>query len=445
MRGPWRLTNVSIGENVGTNVGLSFDSLIQGLYTNQSTLPNPPLQSIHIENIDWTDFPIETLMWYTNIPTCEFLGNITIKETDNVRFETKRKMLRKFGEVDSEANPLYVTYSQRALTDFNLKGDTQTREVGEYLYEAIPDTVYANAFKRVDWSLIPNTTRATIDDDGVLTIDELYTEAEGTAVDVKCAITKLDGTMLEDTLHVRLFRRAPKVGDRLFTDASFGDTIDSQKTFCGVCFYVEDMGDYYDARFVAKENLSTGVTNPWGLYDNATNGITGVKLTDDASYDCYDTPVQNITSYGIPYADSNMITTDKYCETVDSEVNYKLFAATEAAGYGVKNTAGGGTDAAGNYANYIGVDTTEQIPQGQIDTVKIILHRNKLLEDSSMGIVPPTASGTLTEMDDLKAKMKALTDARGSVYAQFFYPSSSLCYAYQVLWPLLSFPNLQAY
>ena len=420
--------SIYIGNNVG---GIKTDELCQGLYTGQSTLSKPTLQSIHIENIDWTDFPIETLEWYMNRPTCEFKGKIAIKETDNVRFETKRKMLREFGEVDSEANPLYVTYSQRALTDFNLKGDTQTREVGEYLYEAIPDTVYANAFKRVDWSLIPNTTRATIDDDGVLTIDELYTEAEGTAVDVKCAITKLDGTMLEDTLHVRLFRRAPKVGDKLFTDASFDDTIDSQKTFCGVCFYVEDMGDYYDARFVANENLSTGVANPWGLYDNADNGITGVKLTDDESYDCYDTPVQNITSYGMPSAASDMITSDKYCETIDGDVDYKLFASTEAAGYGVKNTAGAGTNAAGNYANYIGVDATEQIPQGHIDTVKIILHRNKLLEDSSMGIVPPTASGTLTEMDDLKAKVKALTDARGSVYAQFFYPSSSLCYAYQ--------------
>ena len=420
-----------IGDNVSTNTNFSFQSIVKGIYDAQNGRSKPNLTSIHIENIDWKDFPIETLMWYTNIPTCEFLGKIAIKETDIVRFEAKRKMLRKFGEVDSETNPLYVTYSQRALTDFNLKGDTQTREVGEYLYEAIPDTVYANAFKRVDWSLIPNTTRATIDDDGVLTIDELYTEAEGTAVDVKCAITKLDGTVLEDTINVRLFRRSPKVGDKLFADASFDDAIDSQKTFCGVCFYVEDMGDYYDARFVAKENVTTGLTTPWGLYDNATNGITGVKLTDDESYNCYDTPVQDITAYGIPYATSNMITTDKYCETIDGEVDYKLFASTEAAGYGVKNTAGGGTDAAGNYANYIGVDATEQVPQGQIDTVKIILHRNKLLEDSSMGIVPPEATGTLTEMDDLKAKVKALTDARGSVYAQFFYPSSSLCYAYQ--------------
>lgn len=417
---------VAIGRNVGN---IDTESLAKNIYNSQVSLNR--LTSIHIENIDWKDFPIEALMWYMDRPICEFLGKIAIKETDNVRFETKRKMLRKFGEVDSETNPLYITYSQRALTSFDLKGDTQTREVGEYLYEAIPDTVYANAFKRVDWSLIPNTTRATIDEDGVLTIDELYTEADGAAVDVKCSITKLDNTVLEDTINVRLFRRAPKVGDKLFTDASFDDTIDSQKTFCGVCFYVEDMGDYYDARFVGKENLSTGVANPWGLYDDATNGITGVKLTDDESYDCYDTPVQNITAYGIPYATSNMITTDKYCETVDGEVDYKLFAATEAAGYGVKNTAGGGTDAAGNYANHIGVSATEQIPQGQIDTVRIILHRNKLLEDSSMGIVPPTASGTLTEMEDLKAKVKALTDARGSVYAQFFYPSSSLCYAYQ--------------
>lgn len=426
------LARFEIGGNVAVNNNLSFQSVVENIYNNQKSIASAYLNSIHVENADWTDFPIETLEWYMDRPTCEFEGKIAIKETDNVRFETKRKILRKFGEVDSETNPLYITYSQRALTDFNLKGDTQTREVGEYLYEAIPDTVYANAFKRVDWSLIPNTTRATIDEDGVLTIDELYTEAEGTAVDVKCAITKLDGTVLEDTIHVRLFRRSPQVGDKLFTDASFDDTIDSQKTFCGVCFYVEDMGDYYDARFVAKENLTTGVANPWGLYDDATNGIPDVKLTDDESYDCYDTPVRNITSYGIPYDSSgNMITTDKYCETVDGEVDYKLFASTEAAGYGVKNTAGAGTDTAGNYANYIGVDATEQIPQGQIDTVKIILHRNKLLEDSSMGIVPPAASGTLTEMDDLKAKVKALTDARGSVYAQFFYPSSSLCYAYQ--------------
>lgn len=411
----------------------NFDSkaIITSLYRSSLSSGKKPSE-ITLLDVNWVDLQVEVIEWLSSITNLTVTGKIAIKETDNVRFETKRKMLRKFGEVDSETNPLYVTYSQRALDQFTLKGDTQTREVGEYLYEAIPNTIYANAFRCVDWSLIPNTTRATIDDDGVLTIDELYTEAEGTVVDVKCAITKLDGTVLEDTLHVRLFRRSPKVGDKLFTDASFDDTIDSQKTFCGVCFYVEDMGDYYDARFVGKENLTTGVTNPWGLYDNADNGITGVKLTDDESYDCYDTPVQNITSYGIPYdSNGNMITTDKYCETVDGDVNYKLFAATEAAGYGVKNTTGAGTDAAGDYANYIGVDATEQIPQGQIDTVKIILHRNKLLEDSSMGIVPPTASGTLTEMDDIKAKVKALTDARGSVYAQFFYPSSSLCYAYQ--------------
>ena len=432
-----QVSSIYIGNNVG---GIKTDKICQVLYTGQSVLATPALTSIHIENIDWKDFPIETLMWYANIPTCEFLGKIAIKEDDKdtttlLSFARKMKLIEKFGNVDSESNALYIdkaSYTKRSVGGITLSGVSQTRETGEYTYTVNPKNLYGNDFSEVRWALNPTDTRATLSQQGVLKIDELYTEAEKTTVDVGVTLDMWGGTDLTATRNVKLYRRAPKVGDYLYPDGSFDEVLDGDR-FCGVCFYSEEFTDLdgevkYDARFVGCQNLSGGSgNNPWGLYYDASgsNGFASIQLANDPSYECFDTPVNNVTSYGdgMTYESGKQTIVDGlYTENGD----YKMFpeksstGALVAAGYGVKNADVNGLVNVNN----------EMIPLGKRDTALIIEHRNKILAGS--GLIIPEASGGRTEMEDLVARITDFVAASGAnKYAQYFYPSSSLCYAYE--------------
>ena len=116
-----------IGENVGTNTGLNLQANVENIYREQKSQSNPVLQSIHVENVNWTDYDVNALSWFADRPTCEFKGTIAIKEDHpqglpRVTWDLKNKFNKKFGVVDNQADANYkgllLNYTIRAI-DFS--------------------------------------------------------------------------------------------------------------------------------------------------------------------------------------------------------------------------------------------------------------------------------------------------------------------------------------
>ena len=247
---------IKIGENVGTNVaGFSVQSSIQNIYNRQHTLATPNLQSIHIENIDWQDFPIETLMWYMNIPTCEFLGKITIKEESElqnaVTWDYKNRLNFKFGNVDdatsSDYRGLLLTYAQRALTSAKLNGNFYNDGKGEYQFSVTPNSGYANTQTKIHYSISnPQNVDCSMDAvTGVLSVNMSALPEVETFVGVIVRISRYyEGARQEDiveTKQIKVYNRQAELGDLVYADGTFSSVDDwdeENKTPIGVCFYV---------------------------------------------------------------------------------------------------------------------------------------------------------------------------------------------------------------
>ena len=158
----------------------------------------------------------------------------------------------------------------------------------------------------------------------------------------------------------------------------------------------------------------------WGLFNNSTSGVAGIKLTDRPNYDCYDVAIlDNITSNGTDY-----VTEAKYAggDAVDAD-GFKLFPENSAVGQLKKKQVvlpeGLGEFSTGDY-----------IPYGQYNTLLIIKHRNIILSDSGVNLPVPTA-GSLTEYSHLQQCMIDIVSNNNSNYRQYYYPAASMCYAYE--------------
>ena len=299
---------------IGSNVGnIDTKPIVTDIYSST----NPRLTSIHIENIDWIDFPIETLMWYANIPTCEFLGKIAIKEESElqnaVTWDYKNKLNLKFGNVDdktsSDYRGLLLTYAQRALTSAKLNGNFYNDGKGEYQFSVTPNSGFANSQTKIHYSISnPQNVDCSMDAvTGVLSVNMSALPEVETFVDVIVRISRYyEGARQEDiveTKQVKVYNRQAELGDLVYADGTFSsvDDWDETKTPIGVCFYIapryktgNNKGDIVEELFNPKDKqqrlmlaldrmtmtskAGTTTTNPaWGVHKDQSdaNGIFG--------------------------------------------------------------------------------------------------------------------------------------------------------------------------
>lgn len=334
-----QVSSIYIGNNVG---GIKTDELCQGLYTGQSALSKPTLQSIHIENVDWKDFPIEALMWYANIPTCEFFGKIDIKEESTlqnaVTWDYKNRLNLKFGNVDdktsSDYRGLLLTYAQRALTSAKLNGNFYNDGKGEYQFSVTPNSGYANTQTSVKYSISnPQNVDCSIDAvTGILSVNMSALPEIETFVDVIARISRYyEGARQEDiveTKQIKVYNRQAELGDLVYADGTFSsvDEWDGTKTPIGVCFYVapryksgEQKGDIVAELFNPKDTQTrlmraldrVTMTSKAGTLTNApawgvlkdqidASGIFGIVDGTKKYFKLQDETLDETTFYDIP-------------------------------------------------------------------------------------------------------------------------------------------------
>ena len=379
------------------------------------------LSEVKLRGVNWTGFAVSYLEQLTDMklanPDCELTGEITV--TGSINFKLKAKLIRAWGDVDG-AGTLKINYTKRALTGATITGDIYMGEAGkDYPLEIKPDPLSANRFTAVKWS-ISSTEYATINAaSGVVHVIKIGQEENKPSATVTCEITSDTGEVVTATRVVGFYVRSCKVGDIVFADGTFSDVAVRSKTPVGVCFYINPL-DKTQRLCVQLTNL-TGST-VWGLYreaSNGNNGFSAIDLVDRPNYSCFDIPtIANIGSSGVT---NNYVNEASYRDetgTGDPD-GYKYL--TDAAG------SIGFTEAPEAIGGY---QRGEAIPIGLLNTLRIIAHRDIILNDPALDELPKpedTGAGLYQSLINCINTANAIAPK----YRQFYYPAASLCNAYQ--------------
>ena len=86
----------------------------------------------------------------------------------------------------------------------------------------------------------------------------------------------------------------------------------------------------------------------------------------------------------------------------------------------------------GEYIEKMGLKIGDMIARGQLNTIKIIAHRDYILQDTNVNLPIPKATAEKTLEQSLTECIKSVQTAHGNAkkYQQFYYPAASYCNAY---------------
>ena len=168
-----------IGKNVGTNVkGFTVQPIVESIWNEQKS--NPTLQSLHIENVNWTNFDVEALSWLADRPTCELKGTIAIKEDDpygnpRVTWDLKNKFNAKFGNVDNNGENhqgLLMTYKRKTFNPSTARiyGNFYPESGNEFLFKVLPNSIYENSQYNIGFSIGNAPSGVELSSNGLLIV-----------------------------------------------------------------------------------------------------------------------------------------------------------------------------------------------------------------------------------------------------------------------------------
>lgn len=284
--------------SVGKNTGLSLQSYVEKIYTDQKT--SRKLESIHVENINWTDFPSDALEWYCGVPTCEFKGTIAINEDHpqgfpKITWDLKKKIAKKFGNVDTVKGDthkgLILKYTKRDVNPdgLKIKGNFYVEAGDDFQFELVPSSKYENNFYILGYNLLVNGANATMNwGSGLMHVNSLSnTKIVCTIVgEVYWSETYGTSRVMRVNKNIEVWNRPVQVGDLVYADGTFSspDSYEGEKTVVGRCCYVaprkadgsinekyHDPNDIMTRLMVACDNVSIPgfssmmTTFQWGI------------------------------------------------------------------------------------------------------------------------------------------------------------------------------------
>lgn len=150
----------------------------------------------------------------------------------------------------------------------------------------------------------------------------------------------------------------------------------------------------------------------WGLYSNNWTG--GITLDDNPDYNVFDVPTLTNRTEG---------------STTISIGNYRDEVAGDAEGFKIqqKGTALAELGWTESDIDYKDTHKGDILPWGLINTLKIIQHRDKILDGVTPMLKHPTS---LKDLEELISTIIADNGSQ-SKYQQFYFPSASLCHEYE--------------
>ncbi len=420
------------GQRGLTDLTLEGWTNLQTVYINQPTCPGisaldiiaklkdcTNLANVTVLGVEWEALDVDTLTWLLDNQV-KLTGRVTVKEGDSITATMKMRMVGLWGNVDDESNSLYVSYNQVAITRAALSGKVYFDKEGRHSLSLTPTPSTGNDITSVAWAMTANSY-ATIDPKtGIITVNEVGTEEEAPEATVTATLTLASGKTVESSTTVYFFHRSLHIGDYLFCDGSYYSAVQDNLTPVGVCFYVSGDGT---GLFISMRDLGSYV---WGLYPGS---IPNINSFNEYSYDAYDiAQLPNITSGQMDNSSSDQNMLDD--STWDGFKVWKDGYAQADFGF-TEITQRLYDNEIGDYLYRIGLDVGDTISAGQLNTLRIIKHRDSILTDTAVNLPVPGATDSQTEKESLDTCIANIKASKGNDYQQFYYPAASYCHAYK--------------
>ena len=224
-----------------------------------------------------------------------------------------------------------------------------------------------------------------------------------------------------------------KLGDYVFADGTYGSDLSfSDATPIAVIFYIEPKERKW-AIAVALKDYGRRV---WGLWNGTDENysMNGIILGSNPAYDVYNLPsLQEYTS-GVNVSDTSM--RDESNTANDGFKEYTVLNTISDIGFekitqSMWNLSVGNATL-GDYFIRVGLNVGDMVARGQLNTIKIIAHRDYILNDTNVNLPIPKATPEKTLAQSLAECIKSVQTAPGHAqkYQQYYYPAASYCNAY---------------
>lgn len=383
------------------------------------------LSNVTLVGINW-DIDDTNFLMYLTKKGATLKGKI--KVSGSVSLDVKRELVKVFGDIDNPNNSLYIAYTPVSINSITISGKSFIYEPGEHKLLIVPAPKSGNNYKSETWRISSNKFATINEDTGVLTLNSIGIEANDDKATVSVEVTLMDNTVLTASKEIKFYKKGLQLGDYVFANGEFGSSKnDYASTPVGVCFLIDKtVGKALFAACELTEGFNIYNGNYWGISDEIgdDNDISNITLIDDPYYDVYDiASLPNISKGFGEYSDSNIVNGDGSF-TVNS-------VDTALGDLGYDKITQDIYNELSDLLKDLNINVNSYIARGQLNTLRIIKHRNKILSDSGINREIPKKQGSVSEYSNLKSLMSKIETEVGKKYKQYYYPCASLCYAFE--------------
>ena len=344
------------------------------------------------------------------------------KTLDDVSEKSVFAMKDAFGDIESENNSLYISYTKFPIQKVTILGETDyITEIGKYVYDFNVSPITGNNISSISWSINENELATIGEKSGILSVKKLGTEDNNDKVTITISVSLIDGKVLTASKEIPLYEPAAQLGDIVFSDGTYGTKLKDNVTPIGVCIYI-DPTNKKRRLMMALNNIGY---NCWGLYQP---DFTGLSLKDSTI------PIFNIKDIIDVNVLKNATISDMYDDNTGTFYTYN--SNINLGNLGFRLISATAYNSLKDYLEDIGIKSNSYIDIGQQETLYIIQHRDTILSDSNIAKEIPTKSSTWSEKERLVYLINNIILTEGDAkYAQYYYPIASYAYAYE--------PNVQ--
>ena len=391
---------------------------------------NSPLVEATVKGVNWSVDNMKFLMWLAD-KRVKLQGKITC--TTSVTLDQKRKMLNAWGKIDNEGNSLYISYEKVAIKSVSIIGKKNFGEKGDYslMIRTLPLT--GNDFTSARWSISENSFATIEKDTGVIHINKVGSKENDDKATVYLEVELSDGSTVSAESEIYFYPYQAQLGDYIFADGTYGNDMSfSDSTPIGVIFYIKAK----ERKWAIAVALNDYGSIVWGLYNStdANNGMNGITLGRNPNYNVYNLPLLQEYTNGLNVTDANM--RDESNTANDGFKEYTTINTISDIGFekitqSMWNINVGHT-ILGEYFERVGLKVGDMVARGQLNTLKIIAHRDYILKDSNVNLPIPKATSDKTLAQSLSECIKSVQASHNNAqkYQQYYYPAASYCNAY---------------
>lgn len=391
---------------------------------------NSPLVEATVKGVNWSVDNMNFLMWLAD-KGVKLQGKIVC--TANVTMDQKRKMLNAWGKIDNEGNSLYISYEKVAIKSVSIGGKKNFGKKGDYSLKLRTLPLTGNNFTSERWSISENSFATIEKDTGVIHVSKVGSKENDDKATLYLEVELSDGSTLNAESEIYFYPYQAQLGDYVFSDGTYGSNLSfSDATPIAVIFYIEPK----ERKWAIAVALNDYGSRVWGLYNStvADYGMNGIKLGSNSNYNVYNLPLLQEYTSQLNVTDDNM--RDESNTANDGFKEYSALNTISDIGFekitqSMWDTSVGHTTLS-EYFKRVGLNVNDMVARGQLNTLKIIAHRDYILKDTNVNLPIPKATSDKTLAQSLSECIKSVQASHNNAkkYQQYYYPAASYCNAY---------------